>query len=337
MNIVGQVINGYLFEEALGSGSFGAVYRISKAGKLYAAKVLSETYILNEFKEEQNRITREIDVLKHVKSKNLITYQEDFFFKNEFGIQEYVIVMEYFEGRTLRTFLKEDTDLETLIHIFTDILSGVRDLHNTIIDNEGIIHRDLKPDNIMIDNNLNVKIIDYGLSKIIDFSSITSTGTQIGSPLYMSPEQLKDSKHIDYRADIYALGIILYEMLTKNIPYKAATLPELLMKILNEPIIPPRQYNPHISDGLENIIFKATAKEAFARFQTVDEFIEAFHQKNLQEELITAGRYYAWIYQERDVTEQFEKVNKADIIYPIHVRNWGKKLYTHFSINNFEM
>lgn len=336
MNIVGQVINGYLFEEALGSGSFGNVYRISKDGKLYAAKVLSETYILNEFKKEQNRITREIDVLKHVKSNNLIKYQEDFFFKNEFGIQEYVIVMEYFEGRTLRAFLKENTDIETLIHIFTDILSGVRDLHNTIIDNEGIIHRDLKPDNIMIDNNLNVKIIDYGLSKIIDFSSITSTGMQIGSPLYMSPEQLKDSKHIDYRSDIYALGIILYEMLTKNIPYKAATLPELLMKILNEPIIPPRQYNRHISEGLENIIFKATAKEPFARFQTIDEFIEAFHQKNIQEELITAGRYYAWIYQERDVTEQFEKVNKADIIYPIHVRNWGKKLYTHFSINNFE-
>ena len=147
-----------------------------------------------------------------------------------------------------------------MIRIFVSVLYGVRDLHNTIIENAGIIHRDLKPDNIMIDDNLNVKIIDYGLSKIIDFSSITSTGTQIGSPLYMSPEQLKDSKHIDYRADIYALGIILYEMLTKNIPYKASTLPELLMKILNDPIIPPKQYNPSISDGLENIIFKATAK-----------------------------------------------------------------------------
>ena len=256
MNIVGQVINGYLFEEALGSGSFGAVYRVSKENNVYAAKVLSETYILDEFKNEQNRITREIDVLKNVKGENLIKYQEDFYFKNEFGIMEYVIVMEYFPGRTLRSFLRNDVELETLIRIFVSVLYGVRDLHNTIIENEGIIHRDLKPDNIMIDDNLNVKIIDYGLSKIIDFSSITSTGTQIGSPLYMSPEQLKDSKHIDYRADIYALGIILYEMLTKNIPYKASTLPELLMKILNDPIIPPKQYNPSISDGLENIIFK---------------------------------------------------------------------------------
>lgn len=336
MNIVGQVINGYLFEEALGSGSFGAVYRVSKENNVYAAKVLSETYILDEFKNEQNRITREIDVLKNVKGENLIKYQEDFYFKNEFGIMEYVIVMEYFPGRTLRSFLKNDVELETLIRIFVSILHGVRDLHNTIIENAGIIHRDLKPDNIMIDDNLNVKIIDYGLSKIIDFSSITSTGTQIGSPLYMSPEQLKDSKHIDYRADIYALGIILYEMLTKNIPYKASTLPELLMKILNDPIIPPKQYNPTISDGLENIIFKATAKEPFARFQTVDEFIDAFDKKNIQEELVTVGKYYAWVYREKDVTEQFEKVNKADIIYPIHVQNWMKKLHLHFANNNFE-
>mgnify|MGYP005777910567 FL=1 len=336
MNIVGQVINGYLFEEALGSGSFGAVYRVSKENNVYAAKVLSETYILDEFKNEQNRITREIDVLKNVKGENLIKYQEDFYFKNEFGIMEYVIVMEYFPGRTLRSFLKNDVELETLIRIFVSVLHGVRDLHNTIIENAGIIHRDLKPDNIMIDDNLNVKIIDYGLSKIIDFSSITSTGTQIGSPLYMSPEQLKDSKHIDYRADIYALGIILYEMLTKNIPYKASTLPELLMKILNDPIIPPKQYNPTISDGLENIIFKATAKEPFARFQTVDEFIDAFDKKNIQEELVTVGKYYAWVYREKDVTEQFEKVNKADIIYPIHVQNWMKKLHLHFANNNFE-
>lgn len=336
MNIVGQIINGYLFEEALGSGNFGDVYKVLKDGKKYAAKVLSETYILDEFKNEQNRITREIDVLKNVKSKNLIQYQEDFYFKNEFGIMEYVIVMEYFEGTTLKKFLKTESSLEVLLHIFVDILNGVKDLHNTIIENEGIIHRDLKPDNIMVDEEMNVKIIDYGLSKIIDFSSITSTGTQIGSPLYMSPEQLKDSKHIDYRADIYALGIILYEMLTKNIPYKATTLPELLLKILNDPIIPPKQYNSEISDGLESIIFKATAKEPYARFQTVEEFIDAFDKKNIQEELVTVGKYYAWVYREKDVTEQFEKVNKADIIYPIHVQNWMKNLHLYFVKNNFK-
>lgn len=336
MNIVGMVIHGYLFEEALGSGSFGAVYRVSKGGIQYAAKILAETYILDEFKNENNRITREIDVLKKVKGENLIQYQEDFFFENEFGVTEYVIVMEYFQGETLRNYLKKDVELDILINIFLKVLQGVRQLHNTIVEKEGIIHRDLKPDNILIDKELNVKIIDYGLSKIIDFSSITSTGTQIGSPLYMSPEQLKDSKHIDYRADIYALGVIFYEMVTKNIPYRASTLPELLMKILNDPIIPPKQYNPKISDEIENIIIKATAKEPFARFQNIDEFIDAFNDKKVQEKLAVMGKYYAWVYREKEVTIQFEKVNQTDIIYPIHVQNWQKALHRYFEEKGFE-
>ena len=133
MNIVGTEINGYLFEEALGSGSFGAVYKVSKDGKYYAAKVLAETYILEEFKNEQNRITREIDVLKNVKGDNLIKYQEDFFFVNEFGITEYVIVMEYFEGKTLRSYLKNDVELDVLISIFVKVLLGVKELHNTMV------------------------------------------------------------------------------------------------------------------------------------------------------------------------------------------------------------
>lgn len=336
MNIVGMVIHGYLFEEALGSGSFGAVYRVSKGGIQYAAKILAETYILDEFKNENNRITREIDVLKKVKGENLIQYQEDFFFENEFGVTEYVIVMEYFQGETLRNYLKKDVELDILINIFLKVLQGVRQLHNTIVEKEGIIHRDLKPDNILIDKELNVKIIDYGLSKIIDFSSITSTGTQIGSPLYMSPEQLKDSKHIDYRADIYALGVIFYEMVTKNIPYRASTLPELLMKILNDPIIPPKQYNSKISDEIENIIIKATAKEPFARFQNIDEFIDAFNDKKVQEKLAVMGKYYAWVYREKEVTIQFEKVNQTDIIYPIHVQNWQKALHRYFEEKGFE-
>lgn len=336
MSIVGLEMNGYIFEEALGSGSFGAVYRVTKEGKNYAAKVLAENYIIEEFRNEQNRITREIDVLRNVKGVNLIQYEEDFYFENEFGVREYVIIMEYFQGITLKKYLQEAKTLEELVKVFVKVLRGVKELHNTKIGEEGIIHRDLKPDNIMINKNLDVKIIDYGLSKIIDFASITSTGTQIGSPLYMSPEQLKDSKHIDYRADIYALGIILYEMLTKNIPYKATTLPELMMKILNEPIIPPKQYNSSITDGLEKVIFKATAKEPFARFQTIEEFVEAFGNKDIQEELNVVGKYYAWVYKEKDVTMQFEKVNNADIIYPLHVRNWQKKLHQHFEDKGFE-
>ncbi len=336
MNLIGKEINGYKFEQALGSGSFGAVYKVLKNGVYYAAKVLSEMYVLDEFKNEDNRITREIQILKKATNNNLIRYEEDFHFKNEFGVIEYVIVMEYFQGTTLKEFINNTTELNELVEVFLKILDGVNSLHKIKIENEGIIHRDLKPANILVNSKNEIKIIDYGLSKIIDFSTITSTGNMIGSPLYMSPEQLTDSKHIDYRSDIYSLGIILYEMLTKNIPYKAQTIPELFLKIINEPIIPPKQFNINISNGLENIIYKATSKERFSRFQTVDEFIKAFTDKNIQSELLMMGKYYAWVYKEKGVTIDFEKVNNTSIIYPIHVQNWSKGLHKYFSNKKFE-
>ena len=337
MNLIGKENNGYKFVEAIGSGSFGSVYKVLKNGTYYAAKVLSEIYVLEEFKDEQNRITREIEVLKRADHANLIKYEEDFYFTNEFGVTEYVIVMEYFSGITLKEFINNTTELTELISVFVKILEGVNALHNIRIENEGIIHRDLKPANILINDKKEIKIIDYGLSKIIDFSSITGTGTQIGSPLYMSPEQLTDSKHIDYRADIYSLGIILYEMLTKNIPYKAQTIPELFLKIINEPIIPPKQYNPNINEGLEKIIYKATSKERFSRFQTVEEFREAFINKEIRAELSVLGQYYAWVYKEKGVTMDFEKINSnTSIIYPIHVQNWSKGLHKYFNDGKFK-
>lgn len=335
-NLVGKTINNYFFEETLGSGSFGAVYKVVKNGTVYAAKVLAEAYILEEFKKEDNRITRELDILKKTVGDKLIKYMDDFSFINEFNSKEYVIIMEFAHGITLRKFMENTTDIALLQKVFCNVLEGVRQLHNTKFENEGIIHRDLKPDNIMIDSKMQIKIIDFGLSKVIDFSSITSTGSQIGSPLYMSPEQLRDSKHIDYRSDIYALGIILYEMLTKKRPYVASTLPELMLKILNEPIVPPRQHNSQIDDKIESIIYKATSKEMFARYQTIEEFLAAFDESETQSALALTGKYYAWIYKEFDVTEKFEIINTADIIYPLHVKNWMKGLFKYFSNRGFK-
>ena len=336
INLIGKTVNGYFFEEAMGSGAFGAVYKVMKGGITYAAKVLSETYILKEFRSENNRIKRELEILKNVNGDKLISYSDDFFFEDEFGIKEYVIIMEFFEGITLRKYLENTHNEDVLKTVFLNILDGVKQLHATKINNDGIIHRDLKPDNIMINNEGNIKIIDYGLSKIIDYSSLTSTGSQLGSPLYMSPEQIKDSKHIDFRSDIYSLGIILYQMFTNMIPYQAKTIPELMLKILNDPIIPPKQYNPNISEKIENIIYKATAKETFARFQNIQSFIDSFGIGDEISDHYFEHKFYAWVYREKDVTQQFEAINDANIIYPIHVRNWVKGLHQYFSKKNFE-
>lgn len=326
MNLLGKEYNGYKFIKALGSGSFGSVYKVLKEGKTYAAKILSDTYVLEEFKKESNRITREIEVLKRATSEMLIKYIDDFYIETDFGNKEYVIVMEYFDGITLREFISKGINDDEIMLVFKQILTGVKSLHNTIIENNGIIHRDLKPENILINERLQVKIIDYGLSKIIDFSTITSTGKSVGSPLYMSPEQILDSKSIDKRSDIYSLGIILYEMITGNVPYKAITIPELIMEILNNPIIPPTQYRKSIGDNIQTAIYKSTSKMAYQRFKDIEEFEEFISEEVITENKVFNGKYYPWLYKEKTVAETFKQENKLEVIYPIHVKNWMRAI-----------
>ena len=176
----------------------------------------------------------------------------------------------------------------------------------------------------MINDKKDIKIIDYGLSKIIDFSTITSSGTMVGSPLYMSPEQIINSKRIDERSDIYALGIILYEMLTGNVPYKAITIPELVLEILNSPIIPPSQFRNSIGNNIQAAIYKATAKRAYQRFKNIQEFEEFISKEEVIDNRIFKGKYYPWLYKEKTVTEMYKKDNELEVIYPIHLKNWTK-------------
>lgn len=330
MNIIGTSINGYKITEFIDSGGFGSVYKAEKDGIVYAIKIFREDYVLKEYREkgENNRILREIDIMKSVSHPNLIKYIDDF---KEIiaGVPSYFLVMEYAEGTNLRKLLthKELTENET-ITIFSKILDGIEALHSIrgIDDDKGIIHRDLKPENIIINNNGDVKILDYGLSKIIDYTSITSTGEVMGSPIYMSPEQVKGSKHIDKRSDLYTLGLILYEMLTQKLPYSATNIPELFQKILNEQPIPPRRWNPLINNEIENIILNLLEKEPYKRLSSVSELIIAI--KNLNGNLPakhydTSIRAYIRLYNEKSAIENFSKRYKQaiNVIFPINYQN----------------
>ena len=221
MSIIGTEINGYYFKQFIGAGGFGSVYKALKKGELFAGKVFREEYVLNEYrsKGENNRIQREIDIMKSANHPFLIKYIDDFRADN-LDVPSYFLVMEYAEGQTLRKLLEENklNDQNLITELFIKILEGVEALHNVNGDDDsrGIIHRDLKPENIIVTKNGQIKIVDYGISKIIDYTSLTSTGNFLGSPLYSSPEQITDSKNIDKRSDLYSLGIIFYEMLTKN-------------------------------------------------------------------------------------------------------------------------
>lgn len=279
MALLNQTVNGYHFLEFIGAGGFGSVYKAEKDGVLFAIKVFREEYILQEYRNKgaDNRIQREIDIMKSINNRFLIKYVDDFK-GSDLNVSSYFLVMEFAEGKTLRKLLKEKEiqNGNYAISIFLNILRGIKALHQIRgnDDDRGIIHRDLKPENIIV-NGTDIKILDYGISKIIDYTALTSTGDFLGSPLYSSPEQITDSKNIDKRSDLYTLGIILYELLTNNVPYEFTGLPDLIDKIKNQIPIPPRKFNSTIPNKYENIIFKLLEKNPFQRYLNIDELIEA--------------------------------------------------------------
>lgn len=320
MALINQTINGYTFTEFIGAGGFGSVYKAIKDGNIYAIKVFREEYVLQQYKQsgQNNRIQREIDIMKTVTHPFLIKYVDDFK-GNDLNTPSYFLVMEFAEGVTLQKLIKNKalTGEDIVISIFRNILEGIKALHQVRGNDEGkgIIHRDLKPENIIV-NGVKVKIIDYGISKVIDYTALTSTGNFLGSPLYSSPEQITDSKNIDKRSDLYTLGVILYEMLTSKVPYEFSNLPELINKIKNESPIPPRKYFPEITNKFENIIFKLLEKNPYQRYLNIDELLDVFISKDvsLKSEFDTTPRFILRLWNDGSVLKEYIK-NSKDIIH----------------------
>ena len=345
MSIIGTTIKGYKIQEFIDSGGFGSVYKAEKDGNLYAIKIFREDYVLREYREkgENNRIIREIEIMKSVSHPNLITYVDDFK-ETISGVPSYFLVMEFAPGTNLRKLLNQKSFTEDeAIDLFVKILDGINALHSIRGDSDdtGIIHRDLKPENIIV-NNGEIKILDYGISKVIDYTSITSTGEVMGSPVYMSPEQVKDSKHIDKRSDLYTLGIILYEMLTNNLPYESSSIPELFNKIINEQPIPPRRWKTLINNEIENIILKLLEKVPYKRYHNTNEIIIAIKNINGHKTLPsydTSIRVYIRLWNEKAAFENFSKryIDTKNVIFPINYQNQQKNLLSIIKKDDFNL
>jgi serine/threonine protein kinase len=194
------------------------------------------------------------------------------------------IVMEYLEGGDLEGWLKQRGALpfEQAVEFVLQACVAIAEAHAL-----GIVHRDLKPANLFCvrraDGQLSIKVLDFGISKVTDLSGsnpltgMTKTSAVMGTPLYMSPEQLRSAKNVDARADIWALGVILYELLTGQSAFLADTLMELTLKIAEEPPPPLRSLRPDAPDGLEAIILRCVEKHPDRRYRNVAELAVALH------------------------------------------------------------
>ncbi|MDD1380207.1 Stk1 family PASTA domain-containing Ser/Thr kinase [Limosilactobacillus reuteri] len=177
------------------------------------------------------------------------------------------MVMQYVKGTDLKAYIKKHypIPLPQVIDIMEQVLSAVATAHA-----HGIIHRDLKPQNILIDENKNVKITDFGIAVAVSQDSLTQTNTLMGSVHYLSPEQARGSVATK-QSDIYSLGIILFELLTGKVPFEGETAVSIALKHFREEIPSVREQNKEIPQALENVIIKATAKEPAERYSSVNE------------------------------------------------------------------
>lgn len=263
----GTLINKrYRIQEQIGIGGMAIVYRAidEKLDREVTFKVLKEDYINDE--EFIKRFSTEARAAARLSNTNIVNVYD---VGNDGNI--HYIVMEYIDGFTLKELISSKAPFtnEEAVGIGLQIGAALEHAHNN-----GIIHRDIKPENILITKSGNIgtiKVTDFGIAKAT--SSKTSPIDFMGSVHYFSPEQAK-GENVDTRSDIYSLGIVLFEMVTGQLPFTGETAVALAMKHLKEPIPDIKAINPNVSDKLVSVIKKATCKEPRNRYQTIDELVK---------------------------------------------------------------
>jgi serine/threonine protein kinase len=253
----------------LGRGAMGVVYRAMDPviGRTVAVKTirlseegtgLTRPELLTRFQTE----ARAAGLLTH---PNIVVVYDA---GEENGL--YFITMELVEGKSLQALLDggHAFPVPRVIRILEQTCSALQFAHE-----RNIVHRDIKPANLMLTADDTVKVTDFGTAKILQFGSVQQTAHVMGTPSYMSPEQVK-GRPVDGRSDIFSLGVMLYEMLTGEKPFPGQSITTVIYKIVNEDPVPPRQINPSIHPGLNDIVLRALAKEPELRYQSCREMLE---------------------------------------------------------------
>jgi serine/threonine protein kinase/tetratricopeptide (TPR) repeat protein/TolB-like protein len=265
--------NRYEIIEELGKGGMGKVYRVEdKKIKEEIALKLIKPEIASD-KKTIERFSNELKIARKIRHKN-VCGMYDLDEKNG----TYYIAMEYVPGEDLKSFIWRSGQLAvgTTIKIAKQVSEGLAEAHRL-----GIIHRDLKPSNIMIDKEGNARIMDFGIARSFRGEGLTREGIAVGTPAYMSPEQAR-GQDMDQRTDIWSLGVVLYEMLTGQLPFKGKNEQAVIHSILNDEPEPVTGLRPETTQELGSIVEKALAKSPDTRYANIDEMladIQSFEKK----------------------------------------------------------
>lgn len=277
MNLApGVVISGkYRLERKIASGGQGSVW-VARHIQLHAEVAVKflDTAPSEDGELARIRFEREARAAANIRHPHLVHVQD-------IGDHEGTpfLVMEFFRGESLDKRLKAQKCLEltTVANLLLPIARGLKRLHDA-----GFVHRDIKPSNIFLAINDEgeevLKILDFGIVKALNIATAsgTQTGDFVGSPSYMSPEQLRASKHPDVRSDIWSVGVILYQALTGSRPFDAEGVSNIILEILTGSFIPPCQRNPNLPPSLDAFFAKALSRNVAQRFQSITEMAAAF-------------------------------------------------------------
>ena len=268
--LAGKTLSKYELRERIGRGGMAEVYRAYHAAldRFVAIKILHP--FLGEDPEFKERFEREARSVAQLRHPNIVqVYDFDFDPEREL----YYMVMEYVEGPTLRTRLMElgfDNQCFTIpeaIQIIRPVAAALGYAHS-----HTMVHRDIKPANIMLDKDGRIVLTDFGIARIVSGPAMTTSGSMIGTPAYMSPEQGLGQPG-DHRSDIYSLGVVFYQLVTGVLPFQAETPIAVVLKHVNEPLPSPSEFNPDIPHELERILMMALAKSPDERYQNIGEML----------------------------------------------------------------
>ncbi|MFT3893483.1 MAG: serine/threonine-protein kinase [Anaerolineales bacterium] len=268
-DLTGKQFGHYQIVAPLGEGGMAAVYKAYQPSmeRHVAIKVLPRHMSTSE--EFVTRFRREAKLLAQLQHPHILPV----FDYGEAEGYPY-IVMPFVQSGTLADLIRnKPLSLSETREIIIQIGKALGYAHS-----RGMIHRDIKPSNVLIDDNGNCLLTDFGLARMLEASTrITASDTVMGTPAYMSPEQGAGS-NVDQRSDIYSLGIILYEMVTGRVPYTAETPVAIVFKHIQDPLPSARKLNPSLPKSVETVLLKALAKSPEDRYQTADEFVRAIQR-----------------------------------------------------------
>ncbi len=268
-DLIGKDLGAYRVVEQIGSGGMATVYKAYHAAmdRYVAVKVLPEQ--LSRDAELRKRFQREAQVVAKLEHLHILPVYD----YGEAGGRLY-LVMRYIEAGTLKEYMGgQRLSLAQAGRILHQVGSALDHAHRL-----GVVHRDVKPNNVLVDAHGDCYLADFGLARIMEASlKLTATGVGMGTPAYMSPEQGQGVK-IDARSDIYSLGVMLYEMVTGQVPYQAETPLAVVLQHISAPLPLPSKVNPQIDPQVERVILKALAKNPDDRFQKAGELIAAFER-----------------------------------------------------------